>query len=81
MASARSQGHNDAQSKHLNSSQAALGTPAVGQQRIAAILDQAEALRAKRRHALANSTPSPNPSSSTSLAIPRRIIGVGPRWL
>ena len=47
------------------------------QRRIAEVLDRAEALRAKRRAPSPNSTPLPNPSSSTSLAIPYRILANG----
>ena len=44
--------------------------PLAEQRRIAEVLDRAEALRAKRRAALAQLDSSPNPSSSTSSATP-----------
>ena len=50
------------------------------QRRIADILDQADALRAKRRAASPNLTASRSRSSSICSAIPRRIPRVGPSY-
>ena len=69
---------NNLKKEHLDNLQILL-PPLAEQKWIAGILDAADALRAKRREALASSTASSNPPSSTCSAIPSPIPWGGRR--